>query len=130
MPEAGMERMEKIRATLEAALSVKAEKPVVLDVREVSSFADTFVLVSGRSDRQVRSIADRIERRLRGVGERPLGIEGTENGRWILMDFADLIVHVFLAEVRELYDLERLWSDAPQIDAGIELDASESLGAP
>ena len=129
MPEAGMERMEKIRATLEAALSVKAEKPLVLDVREVSSFADTFVLVSGRSDRQVRSIADRIERQLRGGGERPLGIEGTENGRWILMDFADLIVHVFLAEVRELYDLERLWSDAPQIDPGIELDASESLGA-
>ena len=129
MPEAGMERMEKIRATLEAALSVKAEKPVVLDVREVSSFADTFVLVSGRSDRQVRSIADRIERQLRGGGERPLGIEGTENGRWILMDFADLIVHVFLAEVRELYDLERLWSDAPQIDPGSDLDASESLGA-
>ena len=128
MPEAGMERMEKIRATLEAALSVKAEKPVVLDVREVSSFADTFVLVSGRSDRQVRSIADRIERRLRGVGERPLGIEGIENGRWILMDFTDLIVHVFLAEVRELYDLERLWSDAPQIDLGIELDAIQSLG--
>ena len=129
MPEAGMERMEKIRATLEAALSVKAEKPVVLDVREVSSFADTFVLVSGRSDRQVRSIADRIERQLRGGGERPLGIEGTENGRWILMDFADLIVHVFLAEVRELYDHERLWSDAPQIDPGSDLDASESLGA-
>ena len=115
MPEAGMERMEKIRATLEAALSVKAEKPVVLDVREVSSFADTFVLVSGRSDRQVRSIADRIERRLRGVGERPLGIEGIENGRWILMDFTDLIVHVFLAEVRELYDLERLWNDCPKV---------------
>jgi len=128
MPEAGTERMEKIRAALEAALSVKAEEPVVLDVREVSSFADTFVLVSGRSDRQVRSIADRIERRLRGVGERPLGIEGIENGRWILMDFTDLIVHVFLAEVRELYDLERLWSDAPQIDLGIELDAIQSLG--
>ena len=97
-------------------------------MREVSSFADTFVLVSGRSDRQVRSIADHIQRSLRNAGERPLGIEGHENGRWILMDFDDLVVHVFLAEVRELYNLERLWSDAPPIDLGIELDASQSWG--
>ena len=62
MPEADMERIEKARTALDAALSVKAEKPVVLDVRDVSSFADTFVLVSGRSDRQVRSIADHVER--------------------------------------------------------------------
>jgi ribosome-associated protein len=88
---------------------------VALDVRELSSFADAFVLATGTSERHVRAIAEAIEEALAARGERPLGVEGASEGRWILMDLGDVIVHVFQAEVRAHYDLERLWSDAPRI---------------
>lgn len=112
----GLDRLEKARLIAEAAADRKAEDPVALDVREVSSFADTFFLLTGRSDRQVRAIADAVAEAVRARGEPPLGIEGYDEGRWVLMDLNDVIVHVFLPDVRELYDLERLWSDAPRID--------------
>jgi ribosome-associated protein len=111
-----LDRLEKARLILEAAADRKAEDPVVLDVRELSSFADTFVLLTGRSDRQVRAIAEGIREALAARGDPPLGIEGYEEGRWVLMDLNDAIVHVFLPDVRELYDLERLWSDAPRLE--------------
>lgn len=114
----GLDRLEKVRLILHAAADRKAEDPVVLDVRELSSFADTFVLLTGRSDRQVRAIAEGIREALAARGEPPLGVEGHEEGRWVLMDLNDAIVHVFLPDVRELYDLERLWSDAPRLEAG------------
>ena len=113
------DRLAMAREAAEAAFDLKAEALVVLDVSEVSSFADTFILVTGRSDRQARSICDAIERRLRAQGERPLGIEGYNDGRWVLMDFGDLIIHIFIPDVRAHYDLERLWSDAPRLDLGI-----------
>lgn len=109
---------------LEAALDLKAEEPTVLDVSAVSSFADTFILLTGRSHRHVCSIADAVEDRLRAHGERALGIEGYDEGRWILMDFADLIVHIFIPDVRVHYDLERLWSDAPSVDLGVPTPAT------
>jgi ribosome-associated protein len=99
-----------------AALERSALEPVLLDIREVTSFADTVVLLSGRSDRQVRAIADAVVHALQDEGEPPLGVEGLNEGRWVLIDCNDVIVHVFLREVRDLYDLERLWSDAPGID--------------
>jgi len=89
---------------------------VVLDMRELSSFADTYVIASGRSDRHVRSIADSIVATLRDAGEPPLGVEGADEGHWVLIDANDAIVHVFDPETREAFDLERLWSDAPQLD--------------
>ena len=110
---------EKARVAVEAALERKAESPVLLDVAELVSFADVFVLLTGRSDRQVRAIAEAIEQALKQRGEKPLGVEGTDDGRWVLIDLADVIVHVFQADVREHYDLERLWRDAPQIDPGL-----------
>ena len=109
-------RLEKAQLIVNAALERKAEAPVALDVREIASFADTFVLVSGQSDRQVRAIADFIARSLKNAGDRPLGVEGLETGSWVLMDCNDVIVHVFVPEVREHYDLERLWSDAPVLE--------------
>ena len=87
----------------------------MLDVRDVASFADTFVIASGTSDRHVRAIVDAVDAAVRARGERPLGLEGTEDARWVLIDLDDVIVHVFLRDVREHYDLERLWSDAPTI---------------
>lgn len=120
MPESNLDSLDMAHLALAAARSLKAEEPVILDLREVTSIADTFLIVSGRSDRQIRSIADQIELTLKGVGERALGIEGYREGRWVLMDFVDLVVHVFVPEVREHYNLERLWSDAPRIDVGDE----------
>lgn len=108
-----------------SALDLKALEPVVLDVRALTSYADTLVLATGRSDRHVRSIADAVIATLSQQGERPLGIEGYDEGRWILVDLGDLILHVFQAAVRENYDLERLWSDAPRLD--VETDQESAL---
>ena len=111
---------EKAHIVAEASLERAAEEVVALDVRKAVSFTDVFVICTGRSDRQVRSITDAIEEAVVKRGERPLGIEGYDEGRWVLMDFADVIVHVFQQEVRRHYDLERLWSDAPKLDLCIE----------
>ena len=113
---------EKAQVVAEASLERAAEEVVALDVRKAVSFADVFVICTGRSDRQVRSIADAIEEAVSRRGERPLGIEGYDEGRWVLMDLADVIVHVFQHEVRRRYDLERLWSDAPKLDLRVEAD--------
>jgi ribosome-associated protein len=113
---------EKAQVVAEASLERAAEDLVALDVRKAVSFADVFVICTGRSDRQVRAIADAIEEAVVKRGERPLGIEGYEEGRWVLMDLADVIVHVFQHELRRHYDLERLWSDAPKLDLQIQED--------
>lgn len=110
-----MNSAEKTQIAVDAALEVKAEDIVALDVKELSSFADVFVVCTGRSDRQVRAIADSIEKAAKERGEPPLGIEGYAEGRWVLIDLADVIVHVFTPETRAYYDIERLWSDAPQL---------------
>ena len=85
------------------------------------------LILSGRSDRHVRSIADAVSKAAARHGDRRLGLEGYDEGRWVLIDLGDLIVHVFQREVRMTYDLERLWSDAPTLDLGIE-DPRESAG--
>jgi len=120
--EGDPERVEKAQRLLDAALEGKAERPVALDVRGVSSFADTFLILNGRSDRQVRAIAERVEDALRDRGVRPLGVEGLDEGRWVLIDFGDVVVHVFDPETRDHYDLERLWSDA----APLALEGAEN----
>jgi len=114
-------RIEKARLITEAALELKAEDPVVLDMREVSSFADTFLIVSGRSDRHVRAVADAVIHALREAGEELLGHEGLDDGRWVLIDGNDVVVHVFDPESREHFDLERLWADAPRLDLATDL---------
>ncbi len=94
------------------AVDFKALDLVVLDVTGLSSFSDFFVICSGKSSRQVQGIADNIQESLRKEGIRPLGIEGHREGQWVLMDYGDVIVHVFYEPVRLLYDLESLWSEA------------------
>lgn len=111
-----LEGRRKARRIAEAARERLAEDVVALDVREAVSFADTFVIATGRSDRHVQSIGDGIAEALAQAGEKPLGIEGYQEGRWLLMDFSDVVVHVFQPEVRRHYDLERLWSDATPLD--------------
>ena len=111
-----MDRLEKTQLVVEAALDRKAEEIVALDVREISSFADVFVIATGRSDRQVQAIADAISQAAKAAGEAPLGVEGHREGRWVLIDLSDVVVHVVQPEIREHYEIERLWSDAPRIE--------------
>ncbi|MFC1631298.1 ribosome silencing factor [Candidatus Omnitrophota bacterium] len=93
----------------------KAEDAVVLDMAKISSIADYFVILSGNSTRQVKAIADYIGEQLKGRGERIWHIEGSAAALWVLLDCADVVVHVFQAPTRRFYDLERLWADAPQL---------------
>jgi ribosome-associated protein len=111
-----LDRLDKVALIAEAAQERKAEALIGLDVREISSFADSFIIATGTSDRHVRSVADSIEAALKARGEPPLGIEGYDEGRWVLVDCGDAIVHIFQQEIRDHYDLERLWSDAPALE--------------
>jgi len=102
-------------ACAKAAIEKKAEHLKVLDLREISGFTDYFVICSGTSDRQVQAIADSISKDLQTEGAELLSMEGYNEGRWVLMDFGDVVVHIFLDALREYYDLEALWADAPQV---------------
>ena len=113
---------EKSRIVVAAALDKKADRPVLLDVRTLSSFADYFLICSGRSDRQVQAIADAIVDSQKRIGRRPLGVEGHAEGRWVLIDCGDVIVHVFHEPVREFYNLEKLWYNAPRLDLEASLN--------
>lgn len=114
------ESKQKARRIVEAALDRKAERPIVLDMTDLTFYADTFVLLTGRSDRQVRAIAEGIVDTLSASGEAPIGVEGMDDAYWVLIDCNDAIVHVFDPEARDKFDLERLWQDAPRVDLGIE----------
>jgi len=109
-----------------AALDHKAIDLVILSIQGLSSFTDYFVIASGSSDRQVQAIASHIEETLAGFGVFPLGIEGKREGRWILLDYGEVVVHIFYHPVREFYDLERLWADAQKI----ELPAKQKSSRP
>lgn len=92
----------------------KACDLVVLNVHEHTSIADYFIVCSGRSDRQVQSIAQGLEEDSSGEGIKPFAVEGTQRGHWVLMDFSDVIVHIFYEPVRQFYDLDGLWGHAPR----------------
>jgi ribosome-associated protein len=106
---------EQARRLAEAAQDRNAEDVVALDVGELTSFADAFVIATAGSDRQARAVADAVVARAKDAGEAVLGVEGYEDGRWILIDAGDVIVHVFVRDAREHYDLDRLWADAKRI---------------
>lgn len=97
------------------ASDFKALDLVVLDVSRFSSFADYFIICSGKSSRQVQGISDNVEANLKAKGLRPLGVEGKNEGHWVLMDYGDVIIHLFYEPVRFFYDLESLWADAPHL---------------
>jgi len=108
---------------LTAALDKKALEPVLLDVSELCSYADFILVVSARSDRQVGAIADSILGTLKRHGHRPLGQEGQDSGQWALIDYGEVIVHVFYHPTREHYDLESLWIDAQRVDIEVPDEA-------
>ncbi len=90
----------------------KALDIVILDVRGMTSYADYFVVASGESDRQVSAMAEHVVVKVKEDGVRPVGTEGTDTGQWVLLDFGEVVAHLFLAEMRAHYDLEGLWADA------------------
>lgn len=117
-----MDKEYQLSEAIEAALDKKAQDAVVIELGEVCSFTDYFLVCTGTSTRHNQTIADGIEERLRLEGVRPLHIEGRSEGEWILLDYVDFVVHIFSARAREFYDLERLWR------AGKRRDAHELLG--
>jgi ribosome-associated protein len=106
---------KRVLLCINASLEKKAKELVILNVKEISAFTDYFLIMSGTSDRQVRAIADAIQENLKLAGILPLGIDGEAAGQWILMDYDDVVIHIFLETIRSFYDLERLWTEAPRM---------------
>jgi ribosome-associated protein len=108
---------EECMVAARAADAKSGEDIAVLAMGELLGITDAFVIASGRNTRQVRTIVDEVERQVReSDGRNPVRVEGLDDARWVLMDFGDFLVHVFLDETRKFYDLEHLWADAPRID--------------
>lgn len=107
--------LEIAKACAQVALDTKAENVVLLDVRGLSSFTDYFVIMSGRSTRHVQGLAETIESELRSKRVKTSTAEGLQEGMWVLLDFDDVVVHIFYHDQREFYDLEGLWHDAVKI---------------
>ncbi len=106
-----------------AAASKQGSEIVILDVRELIAITDYFVIVSGGSERQLKTIVEEIERQLKERGVRPVRREGEQGARWLLLDFVDFVVHVFEEQERDFYRLEALWADAPVVPWEEELEA-------
>ena len=111
--------LELAKTAALAADDKLATTVVGLDVSEQLALTDVFVIVSGSSERQVGSIVDEVEDKLRDRGAKPIRREGERDGRWVLLDFGDIVVHVQHDDEREFYELERLWKDCPEIDLGV-----------
>lgn len=119
---------ERVLAALHAASEKKAIEPVVLDLREIASFTDYFVIVSGANERQVQAISDEIYESLKKSGHAAARVEGYKTAEWILLDYGDFVVHVFEQKARKFYDLERLWRESKRIELPAEF-GHESSGS-
>ena len=124
------EQRAQARYLAEAAADKKALQIVAIDMREVTSFADTFILATGTSDRHVRAVTDAIVEASKAAGNKPLGIEGYDDAQWVLVDLGDVVFHVFQGKVREHYDLDRLWGDAPRIALALAEVSSDDDARP
>lgn len=113
-----METIDKAKLCVSIINERKAVDPVLFHVEELTSIADYFIIASGNSSRQVQAIARHLEKTMREKGFRPAGVEGGQEGHWVLLDYGDIIIHLFYQPYREFYDLEGLWIDAARIDTG------------
>jgi ribosome-associated protein len=117
--------IDALKIAANAADDKKAHDLVALDISAIASFADFFLLCTGDSARQMQAIADEVEKRLKANGIRPSHVEGYQNSEWILMDYIDLVVHIFSKTARPYYDLERLWRDGKKLDVSKLLQQKE-----
>jgi len=120
-----MNPLDKARICLNIILERKALNPVLFEVSKLTSIADYFLIASGKSSRQVQAIAQHLRMRMKEVGFTLLGAEGERDGHWVLLDYGDLVVHLFYEPVREFYDLEGLWIEAPRVELGTHRDEIE-----
>ncbi|MBF0606778.1 MAG: ribosome silencing factor [Magnetococcales bacterium] len=114
---------DKLKTIVNALEDKKAEDISILRLQSLTAITDYFVICTGTNPPQIKAIADNVERRLRDSGVKPLGIEGLRGAQWVLMDYNDVLIHVFTPQMRDYYQLERLWLDAPSMTAQ-ELRAS------
>ena len=112
---------ERIGTALQAGSEKKAIDPVVLDLRDIASFTDYFVIFSGANERQVQAISDAVYEQLKKAGEPAARVEGYKTAEWILLDYGDFVVHVFEQKARKFYDLERLWRESKRVELPAEL---------
>jgi len=111
-----MKPLDKTKLCLKIIKERKAIDPVLFEVGKLTSISDYFLIASGNSSRQVQAITRHLQKRLREEGFRPYGIEGEHEGHWVLMDYRDVVIHLFYQPVREFYDLEGLWVEAPRVN--------------
>lgn len=124
------EAVELAVAACDAAAEKKGRDPVILEVADILGVVDLFVIVGAGSDRQLKAVAEEIQQALRDERDRrPLRTEGTADSGWMLLDYGDVVCHVFLEERRSFYDLERLWSDVPRRDPGTGSREDAGVGA-
>lgn len=121
--------VELIRAAAVAASDKLATDQLAFDVSEQLAITDAFLLASGGNDRQVRAIVEEVEDKLRELGAKPIRREGHRDGRWILLDYGDVVIHVQHTEEREFYALERLWRDCPVIELPAEVNGPAAPAA-
>lgn len=122
--------LRRVAVAAAAASAKKGNDVVALDVGDILSITDAFVITSGTNVRQVRTIVDEIEKAMKEqLSAPPTSVEGLDDATWVLLDFGDIVVHVFLDETRTYYELERLWADAPRIDWEQLVPASQSASA-
>jgi ribosome-associated protein len=121
-----MNPLDKALLCANIILERKATDPVLFEVGNLTSITDYFLIASGNSSRQVQAIAQHLERRMKGEGLIPFGIEGERDGHWILLDYGDVVIHLFYQPVREFYDLEGLWFEAPRVEIDKKAFKSEN----
>lgn len=111
-----METLDKARLCLEFIRERKAVDPILLEVEKLTFITDYFLIASGNSSRQVQAISGHVQHKMREAGFRASGVEGRQEGHWVLLDYGDIVIHLFYQPVREFYDLEGLWIEAPRIN--------------
>ena len=111
-----IQSIDKAKLCLKTIKERKAIEPVLLHVENLTSVTDYFLITSGNSTRQVQAIMRHLQKTLREAGFRPYGTEGEQEGHWVLMDYGDVVIHIFYQPLRELYDLEGLWIEAPVVE--------------
>ena len=111
-----METLDKARLCLSIVKERKAIKPVLMAVEKLTSIADYFLIAGGNSSRQVQAISRHLTKRMRENGFKAYGIEGEQEGHWVLLDYGDVVIHIFYEPVREFYDLEGFWIEASRIE--------------
>jgi len=116
----GLAALDLLKTAATAAVAKKARRPLALDLRDLDGVCDYFFICSAGSEVQVKAVAEAIGDKLREHGARPWHIEGLEGRRWVLLDYVEVVVHVFHEKTREYYMLDRLWGDARSIDLGVE----------